>query len=197
MKRAETFFRGLTAGDVVHRTAFVLKQEMCLDRAAHLLLRRRLGAAAVADSSGQCVGVLSAVDILRWSLDEHRPDPNRVESTECVWCDWQLVDVESTGRDGVAHYMVRDPLLVTRDTHLVEVAEILLGSHPRPVVMVDEERRPLGVVSSKDVLAGLAFSIEHPPEEDSAHWSSGDHALTASTVGSDIGQDLAELAHVR
>jgi hypothetical protein len=122
---------------------------------------------------------------------------NRIEATACVWCEWQLVDVTSTRRDDVVHFMMRDPLLVTPDTHLVEIAEILLGFHPRPVVMVDEEGRPLGVLSSKDVLTGLASSIEHQPEEDSAHWGSGDHGFDASTVGSDIGQKLAEFAHAR
>ena len=196
MTRAEPFFRGLTVGTVVHRAVVVLREEMCVARAAQLLLKRRLRAAPVADSSGRCVGVLSVVDILRWDLQEQRPGPNHIEATSCVWCDWQIVDVESTGRDDVIHCMMRDPVLVTLDTGLLEIARILIDSHPRPVVVVDADRRPVGMLSSKDVLAALA-SVERGPEEESDHWSAGGHEFADSTVGSNIVEDSAEFAHAR
>jgi CBS domain-containing protein len=70
--------------------------------------------------------------------------------------------VKSTQRDEVRRHMTRDPLLVTADTRLAEIAEVLLDPR-RPVVVVDEERRPLGVVSSTDLLGALA-SAERRPE---------------------------------
>jgi CBS domain-containing protein len=158
MTGAGIFFRGLTAGDVVHRTVLVLPEEMRVERAAHLLLKRRLRAAPVTDSSGRCVGLLSAVDILRWNLDERPSGPNSIARTACVWCDWQVVDVKSTERNDVVRYTMRDPLLITPDMRLMEIAKILLQGDRGPVVVVDDERRPLGVLSSKDILAALAFA---------------------------------------
>jgi CBS domain-containing protein len=192
MTGAVTFFRGLTAGDVVRRATLVLPQEMRVERAAQLLVKRRLNAALVADSSGRCVGVLTVVEILKWNLEEHRPGPNYIEPTACVWSDWQVVDVKPTRRDDVAHCMMRNPLLVTSDTLLEEIAEIFLGSRSRPVVMIDDARRPLGVITSKDVLAALV-SVPHEDEEDSAHWRSGGHSYSAATVGSDIEQNLVQI----
>jgi CBS domain-containing protein len=165
MRRAGTFFRGLTAGGVVNRARLVLPQEMSLVTAAHLLLEQQLGAAPVTDTYGRCVGVLSAVDILRWNLGEGRAGLEGTPPTACVWCDWQVVDVKSTERDEVLRYMTHDPLLVTVDTHLAEIADALLDPRRRPVVVVDEELRPLGVVSSKDVLAALASADRQPEEE--------------------------------
>jgi CBS domain-containing protein len=80
-------------------------------------------------------------------------------------CEWQVVDVKAAQRDQVRGHMTRDPLLVMPETSLAEIAEVLLEPHRRSVVVVDGERRPVGVVSSKDVLAALA-SIERRPEED-------------------------------
>jgi CBS domain-containing protein len=159
MKRAGTFLRGLTAGDVVHRTVLALPQEMSLVKAAQLLRKRHWCAAPVTDSSGRCVGVLSAMDILRWNLEERRSGPKGIAPTGCVWCDWQIVDVKSTEQDDVVQYMTRDALLVTPATPLVLIAKILLKPDSGPVVVVDEERRPLGVLSSKDILAALAFAV--------------------------------------
>jgi CBS domain-containing protein len=189
MKR-ETVFRGLTAGDVLQRGALVLKQEMRVDRAAHLLLMRRQGAAPVADDSGQCVGVLSVVDVLRWNLDGRPIAPNHLEPNACVWCEWQMVDVKSVGRYDVVQCMMRDPVLVRPDTRLVEIAKLLTDPQRRPVVVVDEKRRPLGVLSSKDVLAALTFA-ERQADGD-AYWSSG-----GQKVGSNNGKVLAEVAHAR
>ncbi len=185
MKRVETFFRGLTAGDVMQRTALVLEQGTRVDRAAQLLLTQRLGAAPVIDSAGQCVGVLSLGDILRWKLEGR---PSTFKSASSVWCDWQVVDGKSAGRDDVVHCMKRDPLVVTRDTRLVAIARTLTDPHRRPVIVVDERRRPLGVLSSKSVLAALAFAERQPAKE--SFLESG-----TPTVGSINGQDLAEFAH--
>jgi CBS domain-containing protein len=167
MRRTGIFFGGLTAGDVLNRNLLVLPEQMSLVTAAHLLLERRLHLAAVTDASGRCVGVLSAVDILRWSLEAGRADLKGAAPTACVWCDWQVVDVESTERDEVLRYMTRDPLLVTSDTRLAEIAKDLIDPRRRPVIVVDEGRRPLGVVSSRDLLAAVAAGDLQPDEESS------------------------------
>jgi CBS domain-containing protein len=165
MRWTGTFFGGLTAGDVLKRNLLVLPEQMSLVTAAQLLLERRLHLAAVTDTSGRCVGVLSAVDILRWSLEAGRTDLKGAEPTACVWCDWQVVDVESTERDEVFRHMMPDPLLVTPDTQLAEIAKGLIDPRRRPVIVVDEERRPLGVVSSRDLLAAVAAGDLQPDEE--------------------------------
>jgi CBS domain-containing protein len=164
MKRAEKLFHALTVGNVMSPAVVLLPHGMSLVTAARLLSARQLGMAPVIDTAGRCVGVLWAEDILGWAADGGRPDQTGNALTDCVWCDWQVVDVKATQPDEVRRHMTRDPLLVTPDTRLTEIAEILLDPHRRSVVVVNGERRPVGVVSSKDVLAALA-SVERQPEE--------------------------------
>jgi CBS domain-containing protein len=165
MRRAEKLFHALTVSDVMSPASVVLPHGMSLVTAARLLSERQLGVAPVIDTPGRCVGVLWAEDFLKWAADGGRADQADDPLTNCVWCDWQIVDVEAAQRNQVRGHMTRDPLLVMPDTRLAEIAELLLDPHRRSVVVVDEERRPVGVVSIKGVLAALA-SVEHQPEED-------------------------------
>jgi CBS domain-containing protein len=143
------------------RDVVVLPPGMSVVTAARLLRERQLPAAPVTDSPGRCVGVLSATDILRWAAGGGRAGEEGGVPAAGVWCDWQVVDVKPTRRDEVRRHMTRDPLLVTADTPLAKFAEALLDPR-RPVVVVDEEWRPLGVVSSTDLLAALASAERRP-----------------------------------
>ena len=163
MRRAEEFFHALTAGDVMGR-AMVVPRGMSVVTAARLLAGRRLHVALVTDAHGRCVGVFSEADFLRWVAGEGRADEGGDAPTACAWSDWQVLDAESTRRGEVGRHMTCDPLLVTPDTPLAEIAEVVLDPRRCPVVVVDGQRRPLGVVSSKDVLAALASGERRPDE---------------------------------
>jgi CBS domain-containing membrane protein len=165
MRRAEKLFHALTAYDVMSPAVVVLPHGMSFVTAARLLSARQLGMAPVIDTAGRCVGVLWAEDFLRWAADGGRADQAGDALTDCVWCDWQVVDVKAAQRNEVRRHMTSDPLLVTADTRLAEITEVLLDPHRRPVVVVDEERRPLGVVSSTDLQAALASAERRPEAE--------------------------------
>lgn len=154
MRQANRPFPALTAGDVMSRAAMVLPGGMSLAGAARLLTEQQLSLAPVVDALGRCVGVLSARDVLRWAAArEQEPAPH-----EGVWCDWQVVREEAPRRDEVRRHMAHDPLLVRRDTPLPAVTDALLSPRPRPVVVVDEERRPLGVITQRELLMVLAVT---------------------------------------
>jgi CBS domain-containing protein len=163
MRRTAKLFQVQTAGDVMNRAGVVLPHGMSVVAAARLLLEEQLRAAPVTDDPGRCIGVLSAADFIRWAADGGRADEEDGALAASVWCDWQVVEEKSPQRDEVRRYMTRDPLLVTADTRLAEIADVFLDPRRRPVVVVDEARRPLGVVSSTDLLGALA-SVDRGPE---------------------------------
>jgi CBS-domain-containing membrane protein len=57
----------LTAGDLMSRDVITIPAQMSLQEAAQLLRRAEITGAPVVDESGVCIGVLSAVDFLRWT----------------------------------------------------------------------------------------------------------------------------------
>jgi CBS domain-containing protein len=76
----------------------------------------------------------------------------------CVLVDWQVVDVEKLPTDEVHRFMTPDPVTAQPATSIRVLARMMIDAHIHRVIVVDEERRPIGVVSSTDVLAALAYS---------------------------------------
>lgn len=65
MKAASKPFLTLTAEDIMTKEVIPLSQDMPLRDAAGLLLHHQISGAPVVDAQGRCVGVLSAIDLLR------------------------------------------------------------------------------------------------------------------------------------
>jgi len=76
----------------------------------------------------------------------------------CVLVDWQVVDVEKLPTDEVRRFMTPDPVTARPATSIRVLARMMIDAHIHRIIVVDEERKPIGVVSSTDVLAALAYS---------------------------------------
>jgi len=74
----------------------------------------------------------------------------------CVLVDWQVVDVEKLPADEVRRFMTPDPVTAQRTTSIRVLARMMIDAHIHRVIVVDEEQRPIGVVSSTNLLAALA-----------------------------------------
>jgi CBS-domain-containing membrane protein len=143
----------LTAADLMSRDLVLIPRYMSLRVAARLLWQTRVSGAPVVDNRGVCVGVLSANDFMRWAHEGDRP---RAASSGCVCADWQLFEPEELPVDAVSGFMTADPVTVPATAALGELARTMLDAHIHRVVVVDDDRRPVGIVSSTDVLAAVA-----------------------------------------
>jgi CBS domain-containing protein len=57
--------------------------------------------------------------------------------------------------DTVSRYMTHDPVLVDPATPLGELAKKMVDAHIHRLIVAGADRRPIGIVSSADVLAAL------------------------------------------
>jgi CBS domain-containing protein len=73
-----------------------------------------------------------------------------------VLADWQVVEVEQLPTENVGHFMTPDPVVVHVETPLKELARRMVDAHVHRVIVVDRQQRPVGIVSSTDILAGIA-----------------------------------------
>lgn len=76
----------------------------------------------------------------------------------CVLVDWQIVNMEKLSSDEVRQFMTPDPVTVEPATAIAVVAQMMVDGHIHRVIVVDEERKPVGLVSSTDILAAVARS---------------------------------------
>jgi CBS domain-containing protein len=72
--------------------------------------------------------------------------------------DWQVVDLETLPTDKVSCFMTPDPVTVQAETSLPVLARMMIDAHIHRIIVVDTEGTPIGVVSSTDLLAALAYS---------------------------------------
>jgi CBS domain-containing protein len=80
----------------------------------------------------------------------------------CVLVDWQVTNVEKLPTDEVRRFMTADPVTARPATPISVLARMMIDAHIHRVIVVDEARRPIGVVSSTDLLATLAYPLTLP-----------------------------------
>src|SRR5262249_35842315 len=133
-------------------------QEMSLRAAARLLAQGRVTGAPVIDGQGRLVGVLSATDFVHWvENDEFAPIQRRVHA-ECMCSDWQVADAGLLPADQVSVHMTRDVVTVPPTAGIEDLARRMLDAHIHRLIVVDAENRPVGIISTTDMLAAVAYA---------------------------------------
>ncbi len=112
--------------------------------------------APVVDAQGRCVGVLSTTDFLYWV----ELGNNRHESAESVCHSWQIFGCEVAPIDTVGCFMTADPVLVSPNVCIGTLAQTMLDARIHRVIVADLDNRPIGIVSSTDVLAAIARELQ-------------------------------------
>lgn len=148
-------FSTLIAEDLMSRPVEAIPAEMSLPEAARLLRRAQISGAPVVDKEGKCIGVLSATDFVRAAECHEHASAARHHAAPSVCSEWQMVDVDVLPDEAVRDYMTADPVTAPCGTRITELARMLLDAHIHRIVIVDGRRRPLGIVSSTDILAAV------------------------------------------
>jgi CBS domain-containing protein len=97
-----------------------------------------------------------------WPIQIEEPRPAGKEkfvasaqsSSFCT--DWQFVDVEKLPAEEVRHYMTADPVTVLPGTSIRILARMIVDAHMHRVIVVDGEHRPMGIVTTGDIMGALA-----------------------------------------
>ena len=166
MTTLETPLLQLTAEDLMSRDVLVIPQHMSLPFAAHQLAQAEVSGAPVVDEEGRCVGVLSAADLVHWVDRGKQAARRRGAGASCVCCDWQIDGLDDVPEDEVSRYMTTNVVATGPETRVGELARWMLDAHIHRVVIVDDRQRPVGVVSSMDVLAAVArLDAQHRAED--------------------------------
>jgi len=146
----------LTAADVMSRELVLIPRTVSLKAAAQLLCQRQVSGAPVVDENGRCAGVLSSTDFVRCATQELLPGLNA--SADDEYCsEWHLDDRGGALPDSpVERFMTADPVTVPPTVPVADLARTMVDAHVHRVIVVDEQGRPIGIVSSMDLLGVLA-----------------------------------------
>lgn len=75
---------------------------------------------------------------------------------QCVLTDWQVVELDQLPAEEVRQFMTPSPVTARPATPVRQLARAMIDAHVHRVVVVDDQQRPVGLVSSTDLLSLLA-----------------------------------------
>lgn len=153
----------LRVTDVMAKGVVVLRDDQSLAEAAAVFAEHDVTSAPVVDSSGKCVGMLSAADFARqWPALDSAGGQEKQDGP----CDGE------GATQNVGSCMTRDVSAVDPDQSLLSAARTMCISHLHRLP-VFREGSPVGVISTMDVVAALVNSVDEmthsgalgPPDE--------------------------------
>ena len=132
-----TATRVRTVADLMTRDPISVRGDAALAEAARLLDANHISGLPVVDGDGALVGVLSQTDLVRARATQH------------LWSSWPGL--------AVRHLMSSPALTVGASAPLGEVAKVMEERHVhRLVVVADDERTPIGIISTSDLVRAIA-----------------------------------------
>ena len=137
---------------------FTVSPSQKLEVAAKLLRRHGVNAALVVDETGKCVGIVTSSDLVRFqaefpeadSLIDHgmtfettrRPVDGRIE-------------LVSHPFDEIQRHMTRSLQTIEQTQSLRFAARVMREQRIHHLVVLDDSQRPIGILSSLDILSKL------------------------------------------
>jgi CBS domain-containing protein len=123
--------------------------------AAKAFAENEIGSAPVVDESGRCIGMLSVADFMKCNCpqrgDTEPRTPTRDRANDCP-------STESPS-DMVNSYMTTAVHSVSAAESLLQAARLMSAEHIHHLPVLDGPR-PIGVVSTMDVVAALINAVE-------------------------------------
>jgi predicted transcriptional regulator len=147
-----------TVRDVMTPDVVKLRQDMSLREAANVLSQAQISGAPVVDYQGKCIGVLSATDFVRCALNPGVDSTILDRVAHNIPVDWQLLPAVELPVEPVRKYMTRDVVTIGPEASIRYAARLMLDAHIHRLMVVDAQDRPIGILSSTNILAAVAYA---------------------------------------
>jgi CBS domain-containing membrane protein len=157
-QRAEQF-ASRRASEAVGVTR-VMSQPVCtvhpqtpLTEAAHLMVSKRISGLPVVDDAGHLVGIITEADFLRaLGVPGHQPHHTLWQTLESLFSHLAHHGEAQAPDHPVTRHMVKHVVCVRPEQNLHSVIEVMKRNSVKRVVVCDNERRVLGMVTRSDLV---------------------------------------------
>jgi CBS domain-containing protein len=104
---------------------------------------------------GRCIGVLSSSDFVTWAGKDGN---GKAIHFLAPW--GEMIDIDDSPDNEIRHYMTAQPVTVAPTAPLGGLAQKMVDAHIHRVLVVVDESRPQGIVTSTDILAAVARAAQ-------------------------------------
>lgn len=136
-----------------------------LKDALALMTENHITGLPVMDSHSRCVGLITSGDILNYQHEQSADwsDGRMADVFDPDSQQWESVPIsafrlEEFGDVRVSEVMTRELIWVERDTPLKEVAKRMIGERVHRILVMDENMRLYGIISTTDFVRFVAES---------------------------------------
>lgn len=147
----------ILARDLMTSPVYVLPSSASIPEAAELLLSWRVSGAPVVDRHGRPIGVFTLKDLARYVRDRAQEDLGPAEPTlerrDLAGCRWPWELLEGAV---VSDLMTYGMATVFPETPLRDVVHTMLSLGIHRVIVVGEEGRIEGIITTMDVMRWLS-----------------------------------------
>ena len=142
----------ITAREIMQPIRLALTPSTSLTEVRDLLIQHRVSGAPVIDDRGELVGVISQSDLVRTVVgDLLEPES---EGLLELFCDHASTSDPLSGKT-VAELMTKSVLKASPTDTASFIAKTMIGHHVHRIIVVDGNR-PVGIISSTDLIALIA-----------------------------------------
>ena len=143
----------LTAKDIMTTDIVTVSPETDVSKAARILLEKHINGIPVVDSSGALLGILCQSDLIAQQKKISLPSLFTLLDGFISFSSTKNLDMEfqKIAAIKVSEAMTPDPIRVSPDTTIEEIATLMVnrGFHTVPVV---KDERLVGIIGKEDVL---------------------------------------------
>jgi CBS domain-containing protein len=148
--RALDRLKELLVLDVMRRNVTVIPHDATMSEAAETLRRRDVSGAPVVDAQGRCLGVLSAVDFLRFD-ESAKPRGARAA---------RHANAGELPFNSVQRYMSVPVHAISPLASIVDAAQLMCLQHVHRLVVLNELNVPAGVISTFDIVSAVVHAVD-------------------------------------
>jgi CBS domain-containing protein len=144
----------LKAKDIMTSPVITLSPDQEITEAAGILLENHINGAPVLDEGGMIIGVLTRDDLI--TQQKEIPLPSYFVVLDALIPIRSLGQVERQAEKiaatTVEHAMTPDPAIVTPDTPIAEIAELMVDSKMHTIPVQAENGELVGIIGKEDIL---------------------------------------------
>jgi predicted transcriptional regulator len=150
--------QNLKVSDAMARHLITISANSTMSEAADVLCEHQITGAPVVDERRKCVGVISGSDFIHCKAEELEGTKVRYELTGGY--PYGSYCIEEVRRDLVRSHMTPGVQTIEESTSLVQAARCMCREHIHRLIVVDELARPVGILTSLDLVATLIGVVE-------------------------------------